>query len=36
MLRSSISVQLTGKTYTPGDYEDRDTFAMRVLRACAQ
>jgi alanyl-tRNA synthetase len=22
---------LTGKSYTPGDYEDRDTFAMRVL-----
>ena len=22
---------LTGKTYTPGDYEDRDAFAMRVL-----
>jgi alanyl-tRNA synthetase len=22
---------LTGKTYTAGDYEDRDTFAMRVL-----
>ena len=22
---------LTGKTYRPGDYEDRDSFAMRVL-----
>jgi alanyl-tRNA synthetase len=22
---------LTGKTYTPGDYQDRDAFAMRVL-----
>ena len=22
---------LTGKTYTPGDYDDRDAFAMRVL-----
>ena len=22
---------LTGKTYTPGDYDDRDSFAMRVL-----
>ena len=22
---------LTGKTYTPGDYHDRDAFAMRVL-----
>ena len=22
---------LTGKSYTPGDYDDRDSFAMRVL-----
>ena len=23
--------ELTGRTYTPGDYDDRDSFAIRVL-----